>query len=230
MPKSRSFLLSVVYWELYRYEKKEFAIEFVDVGLRPDLVNRYNIIKSPAISLEYMGKTEKAKSLSELDVTNALISLSRPSDTTIYYTTNHGEVDLESTESDGGKHLAKMIERSSYQLKKSNLQSLSQIPSSVMALIIWGPKSGFFDKELKLIDQFLQKGGKLLVALDPSLKGDMFKGLRRYLQSWGLTISNNFVIDRLKHIDGSQGSVPIVHHFDKEHPITSELSPPIFFL
>ena len=214
---------------LYRYVKNDFNMEFVDVELRPDLVKQYGIIQSPSIVLEYGGKKRFARGTTERDVTNALIGLSREKAPVIYYTTGHGEVTLESQESSGASELAKFIKRASWELRSINLNSISEIPSDASALMVWGPNSGFFEREIKLIDDFLKAGGKLLVALSPSFKGDPSAKLRKYLSSWDIHIRNNIVVDQLKHVNGSQGSVPIVHQLESDHPITRGLESPIFF-
>ena len=214
---------------LYRYEKNDFDMKFVDVELRPDLVKQYDIIKSPGIVFEYGGKKRSARSVSELGVTNALIGLSRSKVPTIYYTKGHGEMELESKEGGGGSQLAKLIERASWKLQQVNLNVISEIPKGVSALVVWGPRSGFYEREIELIDNFLKRGGKLLIALAPSLKGDPSAKLRKYLSQRDVHIRNNIVIDQLKHVNGSRGSVPIVHQLESDHPITRELESPIFF-
>ena len=214
---------------LYRYEKSDFEMDFVDVELRPDLVERYDIVKSPGIVLSYEGKTRQAVGATELDVTNALIGLSREKVPMIYYTTGHGEVDLKSQESSGGSHLYGLIERTAWEIRPTDLNDIAEIPQAVSALVIWGPRSGFFAREIDLIDSYLKKGGKLLVALPPSFKGDPSSRLRKYLAEWGVRIRNNIVIDQLKHVSGSRGSVPIIHRWESDHPITRELEPPVFF-
>ena len=214
---------------LYRYEKRDLDMEFVDMELRPDLVKHHDIVQSPTILLEHGGKKRYAKGVSELNVTNALIALSRKESPLVYYTTGHGEVSLDSQESGGGSTLAKLIRRASWELRPIDLNNISEIPSNASALMVWGPQNSFFDQEIELIDRFLKKGGRLLVALSPSFKGDPSAKLRKYLSAWGVRIRNNVIIDQLKYVNGSRGSVPIVHQLESKHPVTRELEPPIFF-
>ena len=227
--RKREFQTIGALLELYRYEKNDLDMEFIDVELRPDLARHYDIVKSPTIVLEYQGKRRYARGMTELDVTNALIGLSRQKVPMIYYTTGHGEMGLGSEEGPGGSHLNKLLKRASWKIRNIDLNTISEIPKETSALVIWGPGSNFFKQEIKLIDDFLKKGGNLLVALPPSFKGDPNARLREYLSEWGVRIRNNIVIDRLKHINGSRGSVPIVNKLESDHPITRELEPPIFF-
>ena len=214
---------------LYRYEKKNIEMKFVDVELRPELVKHHDIVQSPTILLEHAGNKRYVRRMTELDVTNALIGLNRKKEPLIYYTTGHGEVKLDSTEGEGGHTLAKLIRRASWNIRPVDLNTLGGIPDTVSALMVWGPQSGFFDREIELIDDFLKKGGRLLIALPPSFKGDPSAKLRKLLSEWGIRIRNNVVVDQLKHVNGSRGSVPIVHQLESQHPVTRELEPPIFF-
>ncbi|MCO4794432.1 MAG: GldG family protein [Bacteriovoracaceae bacterium] len=215
--------------DLYYFHKSNIKREYIDIETRPDLVSANNVLKSPTIIVEYAGKREHVTVLNELNLTNAIKKLSLGKMPTLVFTTGHGEAGLESKENEGLSYLAGMLKNSNYNIAQVNTAVVSYIPTSAEALIIWGPKEAFRDKEVKIIDTFIERGGNLVVAFDPNLNGEKFSNLKAILHKRGIDVSNDLVIDRLKHINGSNGTVPMVDRFNSESPIVKDFKGPVFF-
>jgi ABC-type uncharacterized transport system involved in gliding motility auxiliary subunit len=231
-PKS-SFAVIKQLTELYRLSYNNLTVEFHDAQLRPDLVKSYNVTKIPSMVMEYPhpdGARRSTISLfSEKEITTSLLKISRTKKITLYFTTGHGEVNLQAEQNDGASALTEMLNTNNYILKSLNLARASEIPSEADALIIWGPKTGFFSNEVDLLTKFYKKGGNVMIALDPSFKGKPVQELRDWIQARGLFITNNLVIDRLKFVNGSKGTIPFVHLYNTEHPISKDVSDQVFF-
>ncbi len=215
--------------ELYRLESPMVDLDFVDAELRPDKVREYGVTQVPKLVLESGPRRKKAKELNELSITNALIKITRPRDPLILYTTGHDEIDFKSEENTGGSELKKLIQGSGFDLRALDLRQVSDLSEEADLVVIWGAKSGFRDSELETLKKYLEKGGRLLVALDPSFKVDSLANLRGFIEEWGLSVPNNLIIDRLKHTNGSQGTVPIVAEYGSKHPITKGFKDIVFF-
>ena len=231
-PKS-SFAVIRQLTELYRLSYSNLTVEFHDAQLRPDLVKSYNITKTPALVMEYPHSDGPRRStvsqFSEKEITTSVLKISRSKKITIYFTTGHGEINLQSEGNTGASALTEMLNTNNYILKSLNLARSSVIPSEADALIIWGPKTGFFDNELALLNQFYADGGNVMIALDPSFKGTPLQELRDWVQKRGLFLTNNLVIDRLKFVNGSNGTIPFVHLYNTEHAITKSVNDEVFF-
>ncbi|MBT5095640.1 MAG: GldG family protein, partial [Halobacteriovoraceae bacterium] len=214
--------------DLYRYEKNDIAIELVDVELQPGLVAKYQIERSGTIIAESGERHQRTNELSELAITNAIVKLTRDSDPQIYYVTGHGEVSLGLKENRGGTFLKGLIQKSSFELKEVVLSSIKKIPKKVKTLIIWGPKTAFLKGELEVVEAYLQSGGRLLAAIDPNLNGESVTHFRHLLRKWGIKVENQLVVDRIKHVNGSDGTVPIINAFSPYHAITKGLKSQVF--
>lgn len=104
------------------------------------------------------------------------------------YITGHEEVDHTSEE--GAANLEKLIS-GMYELKDIDLNS-ENIPAGMNSIIINGPKIDFTEEELYKIDQFLLRGGNVMLFIDGVVddgQGSMY-GLGNY-------VTNNNNIDRL---------------------------------
>jgi len=215
--------------ELYRMEKSDVKIEFINIELRPDLVKKYEVIDSGTIIATYGDKSFKFRAQTELQVTNAIIKVTRDKDPVIYYSTGHQEADLKRKDKDGVSLFFHLLKRAYFKIVPIQLAALEKLPDDAKHLMIWGPLTTFLKPELKLLDLFLKRGGRLIIALDPNFKKNPLKGLRDLLRDWGINISNDLVVDSISHYQGSNGSIPIIKVFDSGHPITKRFRGPIFF-
>lgn len=214
--------------ELYRLQKKDINISFVDAELQPQLVREAGVTKVPAIEVSQSGKKKVIDELSELSLTNAIVKVTRSKDPTLYFSTGHGELDMGSNENEGGSQLAALLKANTFQIRALNLRQSNVIPDDASALIIWGPREGFFPVEIKTIKDYLQKGGRLMIALDPDLNSEGQVDLMKMMKEFGLKMNNNLVIDRIKHANGSNGTVPVIHKFDKNHAISKGFDGTVF--
>ena len=227
-PKSNSaHHLALV--NLYRYKKNDIEIEVIDPSLRPDLVKLHGIQKIGTILLEYKDKKQLVTRTSELEMTNALIRLSREKVPSLYVLTGHGEKSFRHEGPEGFSELAKLIEKSTYTFEEVDLRTKEAIPDTVDLIIILGPKNDFMENELNMLEAFLKRGGGLLVGIDPDLNKFNVQNLRNFLKKNGIQINNDFVIDTKSHINGSWGTVPLVSKLNQNHPITRHFEEKVFF-
>ncbi len=123
------------------------------------------------------------------------------------YVTNHGELAAEDVQNGAGAFAS--LVRSSYRFQGINLET-DAIPAGVQSVIINGPKTAFSENELYKLDQFLLKGGNLMLFLDPFIveepEGQMSyyqmpqytpsdTGLEKLLAKYGITANKEYVLD-----------------------------------
>ena len=215
--------------DIYRYEKNDIDIEIIDPVVRPDLVKLYGIEKTGTMLLEYAGKRELVMGTTELEMTNALIRLLRDKIPVLFFLTGHGERSFKDDSPEGFSLLGSMVEKASYRIEEVDLRRHGRIDEFVDTVVIWGAKEELMDNEIKLLDAFLERGGGLVVGIDPDLNRLSAKSLRNLLEKYGIVISNDLIIDVESHIDGSMGTVPLTSAFNKSHPITRNMNEKIFF-
>ena len=98
--------------------------------------------------------------------TSAILSVSEATQTRVRFSTGHGERDPENYAADGLARLSGLLERDNYDVEK--LPSLGpSILEECDVLVAAGPTRRFADHELELLSEYLRKGGKLLVLLEP---------------------------------------------------------------
>ncbi len=215
--------------DLYVFSNAHIDVDYIDEEVQPDLVAKYKIEQSGTILIKKENRLKRIIKLDELHITNAFIQIMRKKDPIITFITGHGEADLFNNKNDGYSFLKALLDNSNFEIKFLPLATVSKVPEENNTLVLWGPKDSLTDNEVSLLDQYLEKGGHFLMALNPDLNGDKFENLRKMLQKRGLYILNDLVVDRIKNINGSNGTVPMVNKFLSESPIVKDFKGPLFF-
>lgn len=215
--------------ELYRLEKSNLSIEVIDPELRPDEVERFNVTKNQTIVLKLGDKSEQVLDPNELNITNALLRLTRTQSPQVCFVSGHSEVNLDKKGDEGHTYLKDLIVKNSYEIKKILTVSLKKIPENCRSVVLMGPKQGLRSDEVKMIDDYVRAGGGLIVGLTPNFNQDPHKDLREMLKGLGVEVRNNLVIDSKNHVSGSQGTVPLIQQFPQVHPIVKNFEGVVFF-
>jgi ABC-type uncharacterized transport system involved in gliding motility auxiliary subunit len=78
-----------------------------------------------------------------------------------------------------------------YQTDEIVLAEHKQMPDDTQLMVIAAPAASLQEGELKLIKDYVENDGKLLVMLDPRTDG----GLAALLQGWGIRVDNDIIVD-----------------------------------
>mgnify|MGYP002515558846 FL=1 len=175
----------------------------------------------------------------EANINDSLQSLLAKS-TEIGYVTGHQEASL--TDENGSQiHLVSLIS-DMYTFKELNLAE-DEIPANLTSIVINGAKSKFTEEELFKIDQFVMKGGNLIVFQDPfdASQANYYSqpqytpietGLERILDSYGVKLEKNYVFDEQCYVQRQRGYGEIKlfwapqlqkKQLDQKSPITKNL-------
>jgi len=177
----------------YQDQTSHIKLEYVEVNERPDLAEEYGVTKgSGVIFLDYKGRRNRVEKIDEQEVTSALVKSSREKDKNIYFVIGHGERDLEEPkESLGLNALKVMLENNRYTVKTQATNLNAKIPEDADVVMIVGPTQKFLDYEIKGLEEYLQRGGSVLMAL----KSKQTQGLEVLLNQVGLEPMNNYVMN-----------------------------------
>ena len=212
----------------YAHFSPKFKYEFVDPDKKPGLTKSYNVTSYGTIVVESQGKQEKITKLSEEELTNAIITVTRDGVKKIYWTTLHGERSFEDTGETGLATAKTAITDENYETGAINwvLGAQDSIPKDCSVLIIADPKTDLFDPEKKEIERFINSGGKALFMLDT----DSPASYSALLAQWGFKVGNDLVVDAsgIGQLFGAGPTIPIVSQY-ADHTITKDFGVMTFF-
>jgi ABC-type uncharacterized transport system involved in gliding motility auxiliary subunit len=207
----------------YQYQSNnKVSIDYIDADKHPVEAKQYDVQTYGTIVLEYKGRTEKATSDGEQDMTSGLMKLLNPAAKKVYFLSGHGEKDPTVSERLGYSGIADALKADNYQFDKLVLAQTGMIPADATAIVIAGPQTDLLENEVAPITDYLAKAGKLLVLLDPP--GDLNKPaslprLEGLLSQWGIKATNTVVVDASGR--SNDYTAPVAAGYPA-HPITDQ--------
>jgi ABC-type uncharacterized transport system involved in gliding motility auxiliary subunit len=206
---------------LEEYQRRggdRFRFEFVDPQAQPGLAQRYGLKAPGEIFLESGQRIEPLEDrFSEANLTAAIQRLSSDRRSKIYFTQGHGELPLTGGEGSLSKVVAGLKADNMLAEPLNLLQQ--QIPQDSSVVVVAGVKQPFLDAEVKLLETYLQRGGSLLLLVDPETK----TGLESLLQTWRIALDGRLIVDAsgAGQLVGLGPAVPLVTRYG-QHPITND--------
>jgi ABC-type uncharacterized transport system involved in gliding motility auxiliary subunit len=211
----------------YEYASKQVSTEYIDPDKKPSVARQNQVQQYGTIIFDYKGRTERATSDSEQDLTNGIIKVVSGKQRKVYFTQGHGERDTASSDPTGYNAIAQALGRENYSIDKVVIAQQGAVPDDASIVVVAGPKIDFFPNEIEALKKYLEKSGKLLLELDPPDKPDSppLTNLIALAHDWGFDVGNNVVVDvsGMGRLIGTDASVPVVASYPS-HPITERFN------
>jgi ABC-type uncharacterized transport system involved in gliding motility auxiliary subunit len=141
----------------------------------------------------------------------------------VYFTEGHGEKDHTSHDRDGYNVIAEVAGRENYQNATLALAQTGSVPDDATVVVVAGPTTDFFPKEIEALKAYLAKSGKLLLMLDPPerLDSPRMENLLALAKEWNVEVGQDVIVDMsgMGSFIGTDASVPVVANYPV-HPIT----------
>ncbi len=196
-----------------------FRFEVIDPDRNPGKAKRYGIATYGTTILETKEREEKITEVNEERLTNGLVKLLREGQRTIYFLKGHGENELEDGSRNGYRQAKEAIEKANYEVKELLLLREREIPRDASMLIISGPKRDLAESELQALQAFVERGGKLLIQLDPYTA----PSLKTFVGRYGITVGDDVIVDQYARTMGGDYLMPVVSNY-YPHAITQNFT------
>jgi ABC-2 type transport system permease protein len=175
--------------------KGKIDIENIDpernLSRAKEVVDKYKVVSDESLLvIDYAGrnKTVKASEMADVDqsgmafgegprvtafkgeqgITGAIMDLVEGKKNTLGYVLGHKEPPLAGNTPISV--LKTFIENENIKFQELNLFDVGAIPLELKAIVIDGPQYDFSDREMKLLRDFWEKQGRILLLLDPAAK------------------------------------------------------------
>ncbi len=219
-----------------------------------DLLDRYKNL-SPKIDIQYMDtdkrrtqaiaagvKTlgtifvnvgnkppQEAKSLTEEEVTGAMVRAMKGGERSVCFATGSGEHPLSDTTREGYSGFKELIEKNTYKTDTLKLVEKPEIPATCTILVVGGPRHDYLPPEATAIKNYVENGGRALIMVDPPLKfarmeTDENPALATVLAGWGVTADPDLVLDTsgVGQLFGAGPEMPLVTSYES-HAIVRDM-------
>jgi ABC-type uncharacterized transport system involved in gliding motility auxiliary subunit len=214
----------------YRTVSSKIRFEFIDPDRQPEIARQHEIQSYGTVLILCGDRSDKiedrGEAIQEEDLTNSIIKIQRTETPRICIVQGHGEKDPSDEGQRGYSEAKKAMESQGYAVESINLVQSGGVPDGAQVLILAGAENEPFPQELEYINQYLGKGGGLLLMVDP----DPSPSFAAYLHDWGVQVDEDLVLDvsGVGQIFGMGPSIPLVTEYEN-HAITERFNAMTFF-
>jgi ABC-type uncharacterized transport system involved in gliding motility auxiliary subunit len=206
----------------YAKESPLITLEFIDPERQPGKAKEYQVSRIDTAVMESGSQKLYLQRASEADLTNALLRVTRDTQKGIAFVTGRGEKSLSDTESSGLSRAADALTKQGYAVETVEWENIDSTDASV--LVVASPTQPVSPNDQRNMNQYLQKGGRLLIMSDP----DTHSSLTRLLSPWGIQLGTGILADEQDRLGRGSPTALLVRTFTT-HDITEEFTTPILF-
>ncbi len=180
----------------YNNLSTRLKVDYVDPDKKPQLARAAGVRTYGTIYIDSGLRKEEAKSLTEEDVTGALIRSLKSGERNVCFVSGSGEHGLDDSGRTGYSALKDAIEKNNYKTRTISLlqagsgaattpqtvklgqqgasdaenASKPSVPGDCTVLVVAGPKYDYTQPEVDAIKTYVENGGRALFMIDPPLK------------------------------------------------------------
>jgi ABC-type uncharacterized transport system involved in gliding motility auxiliary subunit len=239
---------------LDRYDNlsPKLQIEYIDPDKKPAVAKTAGVRTYGTIFVNNGPRQEEAKSLTEEEITGALIRTLKSGERTVCFVTGSGEHGMDDTERSGYSSAKEALEKNNYKTRTISLLGADRqapaapatirpgqaateqaagpgVPQDCTIIVVAGPRYEYTDPAVNALKTYVENGGRGLFMLDPPLSLGREEtranpALEKLIDSWGVTLNRNLVVDTsgIGQIFGLSEVVPLVTNYES-HPIVREM-------
>jgi ABC-type uncharacterized transport system involved in gliding motility auxiliary subunit len=159
-----------------------------------------------------------------VELTGALIRVSQDSKKRVLFLEGHGEPSLDDRERTGLFAAREILIKQGYDVGTLSLLKETAVPDHTAILVVAGPRRPVITEEQERIHTYVEKGGHLLLLIDPDTQADLNPLLKR----WGLGVGPGALVDLQDRLAQGDLTSLLVRTFT-EHEITQDLSAAVLF-
>ena len=224
-------------------------VDFIDPVKKPQQAKAAGFRRDVTILVDSGLRKEEAKSLSEEEVTGAVIRSLKSGERNVCFVSAAAEHSIDEETATGFSMLKQLLERDNYKARAVTLKTGApeagkpvaigqapaaanvEIPKDCSALVVGGPQLAYPSPVVNAVRSYVEGGGHALFMLDNTLRLGRDEPaaenteLVKLLADWGVTVNKDLVLD-LSGIGGMFGAgpeIPMVLQYES-HAIVRPLA------
>lgn len=194
----------------------------VDVNRNPAVARRYGVDAYGAVVVESEGRRRVFANATEDLLVAAIVQVTRPDHRRVYFLGGHGEREFGDPGDRQGLSAARVaLVTEGYEVAELGPRTEAEIPGDAGALVVAGPRHDLLPTELLQVENYLRRGGGLLVLLDGTPPG-----LNSLLGRLGIAVSDEIVVDPENRLFAGDFLTLLVPERSPAHPISRGVGAP----
>ncbi len=202
----------------YSQHTNKLHVQIVDPEQKPAEARQYHVTTDGTVIFQSGNRQQSTLGADEKSFTGAILKVTQGQTKTVYFLTGHQERDPQDSGGANYQQIGTALQNDNYKVDMLNLAITQTIPSDAAALIIASPMITPTAKEYQAINDYVTRGGSLMVLADPQSHVNM----NELLQRWGLKVRQDIIVDPTNALYGDVGT-PLVSRYPY-HDITKDLN------
>ncbi|MES1940841.1 hypothetical protein T5B8_11382 [Salinisphaera sp. T5B8] len=204
----------------YTRASSRVTLEFVDPARDPQQVRALGIGDQGALQIRYQGRSQTVTDFSEKSVTNALQKLSVAKNQWVVFLSGHGERSPSDTSNGGYSELAAALDAQGLTTRSLNIAEAAAIPDNAAIVVIASPQRALLPGEVRMLRDYVARGGALLWADDPGPR----YGLEPLARDLGLRwLPGTLIYPDFRELGTGHPAIALVANYPNT-PITDNLT------
>jgi ABC-type uncharacterized transport system involved in gliding motility auxiliary subunit len=205
----------------YHYQNRLISLSIVDPERQPLEAQQAGYRLPGNVLLEYQGHRQIANSPTEDNITDAIRKLLNPKSKKIFFLTGHGERGDKESDKGGFFAARQALTKEGLEVQDLNLMTQTKVPADAATVVLAGPGKPLFPNEVKALQDYLDRGGRVLLLLEPQKDG----GLKDFMAAYGIVPDDRMILDdnQVSRALGASVTMPLVIQYGK-HRITQDFS------
>jgi ABC-type uncharacterized transport system involved in gliding motility auxiliary subunit len=211
----------------YQKASPHVKVAFLDPDTHQELANRLGVTIDGSLAVQYKSKPAIVLPLGsqgEADLTGAILKLEATRTPLICWASGEGQRDLKETQLFGYADAAGQLTTDNFKTRDLVLTQTTSVPADCDVVAIVGLQQAIPDAAVKAIQAYLDRGGRLILAVDPWLDKPILQSANSLLQPYQAAFDGGLVLETDPALTSSSDqTTPLVSQYGGS-PITAELS------
>ena len=211
----------------YEYLSDHITTEYIDPDRDRAAAQRFEVQQYGTIVATYGERTERTTMETEQDITNTIIKVVTGAQKKVLFTQGHGERDIASTDREGYSAIVEALKRENYLVEPFALAQAGSVAADASVVVVAGPRTDLLEGEVTALSDYLTKGGKLFLMIDPPERVDVppLSNLIGLARAWGAEVNQDVVVDvsGMGRLFGTSEAMPLAVNYPT-HPVTDRFS------
>lgn len=207
--------------ELMKDNCPKLDYELVDLDRNPARAKEHRVDHYDRAVLFYEGREVVVSAGSEESLTGGIARILAERARVLYFLDGHKERSLGAGTGENWSRITQVLRNEGYEIRPLSLLQLSDVPSDASAVVLAGPEADVAEGELRALTDYLQRGGSVLVAVDPVA----LPRLEAWVATYGFALGDDVVIDRANRVYGSDGTNVVVPYY-RDHAAVRTMDTP----
>ena len=198
--KQASFERARDLFDRYQNLSSKLNISYVDPDKKPDVARVEGARSLGDIIVDNGQKKETAKSLTEEELTGAIVRVTKGGSKNVCFVAGSGEHGIDDQEREGYSSIKDALEKNNYKTNTISLLEKPEVPKDCSIVVVGGPKRDYLQPAIDALKAYVNGGGHLILNFDPVLSlpnqklGDTPE-LVKMAADWGVTANPDVVLD-----------------------------------